>query len=112
MQVHFACNNPDNGMFACGFDAVWLGTEAHLEGPHTSMAPLPNNRVRIGRCIFDHQGWQEWVGNWCWDALEIKDVKRLLEHLRKRGFQCVQGASGFFDAFNEGREFDLAMLDD
>lgn len=110
-HIHFACNNPSNGMFAFGFDGIWIGTEAQLEGPQVGMAPLPHNRVRIGHCIFTHRGWQEWVGNWCWDALLIDEPDRLVAYLRKRGWQCIEGPAEFFDAFNAGKPVDLCCCD-
>ena len=61
---------------------------------------LSGNRVRIGRMIFDHEGWYEWVGNWCWDEIRIVNVNRLLRMLKAKGATCSCGPEKFYRKFN------------
>lgn len=100
----FACNDYRNGMFQGWFDSISIEAyEAELNGPQTRITFLADSKVRIGRKVFAHTGVAEWVGNWCWDQIEIVDGRRLLEHLRDRGFSCNAGHTKFFEWFN-GRE--------
>lgn len=107
LRVMLACNDYRNGMFQGWFDSVAIEKyEAELDGPQTRLTFLARdegcitNRVRIGRKIFEHAGVSEWVGNWCWDEIHIVDGRRLLEHLKARGFRCSAGHTKFFEWFN------------
>jgi hypothetical protein len=107
IRAMFACNDYRNGMSQGWFDSVVIEKyEAELDGPQTRLTFLTRgegcitNRVRIGRKIFEHDGVAEWVGNWCWDEIRIVDGRRLLEHLRSRGFTCSVGHTKFFEWFN------------
>ncbi len=102
MRVMLACNDYRNGMFQGWFDSVAIDKyEAELDGPQTRLTFLSDNRVRIGRKIYEHTGVAEWVGNWCWDEIRIVDGRRLLEHLKSRGFRCSSGHTKFFEWFNK-----------
>ena len=108
LRVMFACNDYRNGMFQGWFDSVGIDKyEAELDGPPTRITFLTRdgvnitNRVRIGRKVFEHTGVAEWVGNWCWDEIRIVDGKRLLRHLKARGFTCSAGESRLFNWFND-----------
>lgn len=111
MIISFACNNVDNGSFQGWFDSAWVGGEALIEGPRTTIRSLSDNRVRIGRLTYSHNGWNEWVGNWCWDEIEIFDTLRLLEYLRHRRWQCVEGPSAFFQKWEQGHPVTLASFE-
>lgn len=102
LRVMFACNDYRNGMFYGRFDSVAIDKyEAEFDGPWTSIKFLDGNRVRIGRKVFEHTGVAEWVGNWCWDEVRVVDGKRLLRHLKDRGFTCSAGHTRLFNWFNE-----------
>lgn len=100
-RVMFACNDYRNGHGQGWFDQISLhGCEIEIECPRTVIRSLGNGRVRIGRMVFEHHGWSEWVGNWCWDELAIVDAKRLLRMLRAKGAHCSCGPSKFYNWFN------------
>lgn len=101
LRVTFACNDHRNGMFQGWFDAVSIEAyEAEIDGQRMRMTFLQDNKVRIGRKVFKHEGVAEWVGNWCWDEIRIVDGDRLLWHLRESGFRCSTGHAKFFKWFN------------
>lgn len=45
------------------------------------------------------ESYQEWLGNWCWDAMVIRpaDAVRLLRKLRRSGFHIDSGTSRLWD---------------
>src|SRR5262245_51021302 len=58
----YACGR--DGAFEGRFDRVDIdNAEIELEGQPVGLRWLDKERVRIGRCIFRHNGWSEWVGN-------------------------------------------------
>ena len=100
-RIMFACNDYRNGSGQCWFDQIAIEKwEAQIDCPRTTIRSLGANRVRIGRMVFAHLGWAQWVGNWCWDEIAIVDAKRLLRMLRSKGARCSCGPEKFFDWFN------------
>lgn len=101
LRVMFACNDYRNGSLQGWFDAVAIDKyEAEMDGPPTRITFLNDGKVRIGRKVFEHDGIAEWVGNWCWDEIRILDGRRLLRHLKSRGFRCSSARAAIFKWFN------------
>lgn len=103
LNIAFACNKPENGQFSGAFDMVSIG-EVTLEGPFVTIRRLSRQKVRIGRIILRYTQWSEWVGNWCWDELNIHQPAKLLKYLQGRGWNCIHGPEPFFEAFNGGQQ--------
>lgn len=98
ITVHFACND-ERGRFTGKFDAVDFrdgdGHVVSLEGPKTSLS-IEADRIRVSRWSYARGGWQKYVGNIIWDAvnLSVPGARLLLTRLLDRGFQ--------WDEFTEG----------
>lgn len=107
MLIMFACNDHRNGHHQGWFDAVSIETgdeSLEFEGPRVEMRRRTDGRVGIGRHTFSYRRWSTWVGNRCWDELDIVEPVQLLEYLRQRGYTCHCGPSEFFEAFNDGND--------
>lgn len=101
MPIMFACNDYRNGSGQGWFDQIIIEKyEATIDCPRTVIKYIDSNHVRIGRMVFEHRGWSEWVGNWCWDQLYILDYKRLLRMLRSKGATCECAHTPLFRWFN------------
>lgn len=103
--IHFACNDPDDGLFA-GRAAMASYGDIELEAPNwvgRRFTELPG-AIRIHRRSFAIEGGKDWVGNWCWNAYRLnrREMKRLLFTLRANGWRCTCGPSRFFDWWNGG----------
>lgn len=113
LTIAFDCNNPDNGQFVGKFESVRF-RDVLIEGPPTTirdLGPTPFGRhARIGRCKYRIDSWTSWVGNWCWDELEIRFPLKLLSELRHRGFHCTEAPVWFYDAWNKSESIDPSRL--
>lgn len=127
-MVMFACNLAENGMFSgvCAGINVGVGKttcaldlgggefneEFECVGPkfeHTAVG------VKLGEREFPSQGYQEWVGNWCWNAVMMRaaDVADLVIHALSLKCFAIEGASGPLCDFDEkamGRETLFKLL--
>ena len=106
-RFDFACNDPDNGLFA-GKVASAQWDDCEIEAPNWegyTFAETPNG-IRIHRRTFIVQRSKEWIGNWCWNGywMERAEWKRLLLTLRENGWRCTCGPCRFYDWFNRERE--------
>ena len=101
VAVDFACNDPDNGLFA---GKVW---QAQIDGNDVervnvvAFTELPGE-IRIHRKKFVVSDCKEWVGNWCWNRywMTVREANRLASHLRDNGWSCTCGEDRFFDFMN------------
>lgn len=104
--IDFACNDPDNGIFA-GRAGMAMYGDVELESPDIyggyRFAENPDS-IRIHRRTFRIEGSRDWVGNWCWNRyyLPRQELKRLLITLRAHGWRVVCGPSRFRDWWNRG----------
>lgn len=111
--IDFACNDPDNGLFAgrCSGIAV---EHSLLEFDFDGMRRPPvfcwrDGRFQISRRIFAYIRKAHWVGNWCWDRayLEIDEAIRFFEWLRLDGrFPCMGGDAALFDLWEADDDCD------
>ena len=101
--IHFACNDPDNGLFA-GKTLMASYDDCELESPSWSEFAFTEGPgwIRIHRRKFQFVDSKDWVGNWCWNAYRLPrdEAKRLLHTLRVNGWRCTCGPSRFYDWFN------------
>lgn len=100
MRIAFACNDPDNGLFA--YEASGLIIQDRLQSvdlePSLCNPPrmtVMDDHIRIFRRPFPFSASIGWVGNWCWNEyrMRVDDVARLLWCALKSGFTTT-GAAG------------------
>ena len=107
VDVHFACNDPDNGLFAgrAGTAAVtWAGVLCELELDPFGGVKFTElgNAIRIHRQNFPIVASKDWVGNWCWNAyrFEYPVYRRLIRTLAKHGWKCTGGLCRWSNAYD------------
>lgn len=113
LRVDFACNDPDNGLFAHAVSQIevsHLGPVLELE---TYWQP---RRFLLTETGFSLAGkrWptvasKEWLGNWCWNAywLEIPVAVDFFAWLHGRQlFQVSCGSSRLFTRWKDSQRFD------
>lgn len=104
--IDFACNDPDNGLFA-GRAAMATFGDAEIEAPNFDtgyrFTELPSG-LRIHRKSFHVIDSKEWFGNWCWNRylLPRVEMKRLLLTLRDHDWRVTCGPSRFYHWWNRG----------
>jgi len=107
--ISIACNNPDNGHFRGRCDSIHYGNSQDLELQHgdwyrgVNVRYLGGGKIRICRRVFRFEREKEWYGNWCWNALWMKqdEARRLLRYLRESGrWHCEGGAARLYTWFN------------
>lgn len=110
MIVSFACNDPDNGVFAgrasgCHFDnlggdMVEFDHDDFIDGCAFSIDDVML-KFKVGNAAFPYMRRINWYGNWCWDGFVMKRPQgiRLLQYLnRKRDdWHCTGGAVRILD---------------
>lgn len=111
--IDFACNDPDNGLFAgragqanYGPDNIEIESPNWLDGyKFTELKRGRQALIRIHRRTFEYVDSREWLGNWCWNRYWLRrdEMKRLLMTLRDNGWRVSCGPHVFFDWWN-GRE--------
>lgn len=92
VTIMIACNNPRNGTFQGYVEDVCLelpdGESVELNGSYSRVRFLHENppRMAISGVKFVPISHQEWVGNWCWDAVTVnsEDARRILNALKRR----------------------------
>jgi hypothetical protein len=119
VRVDLCCNDPRNGSFAGELVGVAVADQViHLETPY---AIEPDARMPPGAPMCRGKRWVSiddgthvhmyrvaayhvWVGNWCWDQAVMGwcDVERLLDQLRRLGWQCVEAESRLYRAWDSG----------
>lgn len=85
VTVSIACNDANNGSFAGRAAAFDFEIDSHhvaVTGDDITFAYAPNAIV-VGGVSYPCQSRQHWVGNWCWDSVEISlfDAQQLLRRL-------------------------------
>jgi hypothetical protein len=121
ITVMLCVNDPANGMdtgrvsnINISMSADGIELEGCEPGPRWSIVtkmrgPIRTAKVRISRRTFNISSHQNWVGNWCWDAvmMPIDEVVRLLNYLRDSGeWQCTRAETRFFERFKSGKAID------
>ncbi len=107
VQIHMACNNPDNGDFAgrvAQIDVQSGALELTARGwSITSFRGCPKHRedTSRGRHViylagkpFQYHARKSWIGNWCWDGYSFTAhvATNFLVWLHRRAlFRCEGG---------------------
>lgn len=100
VQIHLACNNPDNGNMQWYVESININI-----GSFEPALMLTGSRLAVGRwsnCSHWRLGhlsslkvlsYSRWVGNWCWDMVVVsqKDAAKIVNYLKKRGWCCEGG---------------------
>lgn len=102
--IEFACNDPDNGLFA-GRAAMATFGDAEIEAPNFDTGYRFSEGIggiMIHRRVFQVVDSKEWFGNWCWNRymLPRSEMKRLLLTLRERGWRVTTGPDRFYRWWN------------
>lgn len=102
VSVEFACNNPDNGLFAGKVSMAQLDGNEIDRGDDVTFTETPKG-FRIHRKEFAVISSKEWHGNWCWNQylMTVKEANRLASHLRDKGWTCTCGDARFYDWMNQ-----------
>lgn len=105
--VMLCCNDPRNGSFTWRVHNVEIDDEFRLEAvPENgfSLGIAPDG-IRVFRRRFKAQGHARWVGNWCWDAvqMELQEARRLVRYLLELGSSVDEYSmeGPFADLFKE-----------
>lgn len=106
VAIDFACNDPDNGVFA-GRAAMASYGGAELEAPSLQGFAFTDfgDAIRVHRRKFKIVRASEWFGNWCWNRywLDRDEAKRLLRTLRLHGWKATSGPARFRRWMNHWR---------
>lgn len=96
VRIDFACNDPDNGVFAGKVAMAAYHLDAHTSiefespGLREFKFTLPDRRhaIRLHRREFPFVARTAWYGNWCWDSFTFDRpvAKALLGTLRSNGW--------------------------
>lgn len=109
VQVHFACNDGDNGDFAGKVEMIAVDIGRHwsadLERTHVGEVKFTqgdNHTIRIHGQTFSYRSVAYWVGNWCWNAyaLHRSEYRRLVRLLATKGWRCTCGPVVWSDAYD------------
>ena len=110
--IMLAVNSPDTGVHTGQVRYIHIGDLMEMEGPPLVCRVEKGRLLRLGEELFQHDGYRNWVGNWCWDRVVLKNVYllRFLRVLMDNGWECVDGMTVLFDAWASGRVPDVAHL--
>ena len=127
VRIDFACNDPDNGVFAGRVPQIHLPNEmlslTAEQWDITSEARCPKLRIEGDEMIvlsgkqWPAVGSRERIGNWCWSAWWFEPATgwAFLRWLHgRRLFACEQAEEDVFQRWNGDREWpaepDIAFL--
>jgi hypothetical protein len=106
VRIDFACNDPDNGLFAGRVGAIQLyDVDPIFELESTTSGDrafaIEMSAIRVSGKSFPFHERRSWVGNWCWEGfwMDVCEVERMLVWLRRprsserRLFELTTGTS-------------------
>lgn len=113
VRVDFCCNDPDSGSFEGRCSQIQVGDETLLALEANSWSGFSFSRcpsLAFGQQEFRLSGrrWatcgrRGWYGNWCWDAVWMREqtARQFLVWLHGRAlFRCNDGMAELVDAWN------------
>jgi len=112
--IMLAVNDVRNGLPRATVRQIHIGDELlELEGPPLRWG-IPGGRtlnIASGSKLpltsyhsFALKGFQQWVGNWCWDraVIRVEHLPRFLRVLMDAGWDCISGESALFEMWQSG----------
>lgn len=117
ISVMLCCNDPDNGNFTGKLSAVQFGDELmSLEVNVIGAEPglkWDGRYIKVSRTKFRVTASGRWVGNWCWDSVEmtVADAARLANYLRSLRyksypiFHCDAARTDLFEKWETTEPF-------
>lgn len=116
VRIDFACNDPDNGLFAHCVEQIQLPDQL-LELSAKSMRP-PRfaerpNAIRVCRRWWPTKRSTGWYGNWCWDAhwFDASVATELICAIHKsRLFCCDEGETRLYNLWQLDEPLDAEFL--
>ena len=115
--VSFACNDPKSGRFTGRFDAF----ELEVDGDRICLISFgdgisikhSDHQLRVGHLRITYTHFTEWLGNWCWDGFHIsnENAARILNYLRKHGFDAEDASGRFCDLWDAKKEIAASDLE-
>lgn len=93
VQLVMACNDPDTGMNNREADMLEFGSALRLYGKAVTCYRRQPGMLQIGKLHVAYSGYQEWVGNWCFDscAMPLADAAQVLAYVQDRGWAIQEG---------------------
>jgi len=118
ITVMLCTNDPDNGIdtgrccavnISCHEDSIDLECQYGDWSPRCTDIP---GGIRFARRKFKATGHQNWVGNWCWDAVQMEpsEALRFANYLRELGWYCDKAETRFFDLWRLGNAIDMETM--
>lgn len=123
--IDFACNDPDNGIFAGRIEGIQLYDSDPIfeleprRSPPPLLTRLEDDAIRISGKRWPIEGSKDWVGNWCWNRyfFTVERAADLLIWLNARGkFDLTTGEHRLYQAWrwhgglHQFRPFLLTLL--
>lgn len=126
IELQLACNDHRNGFFIGQFESAQISVHrlesgkwiTPLDDPQAELQlsegcpiglrlDLPAEKIKISRREFKYLGWNEWVGNWCWNSYYFDfatglDVLSYLRDSGKLGCECAE--TSFYRWWNRETE--------
>lgn len=103
IAVDFACNDPDNGLFAGRAGAASVFDNDLELDPLAGVAfTVGDGWIRIHRRKFKFHSSVDWMGNWCWNRywLPLQEYRRLVRTLAQNGWHCTGGLARWGNAYD------------
>jgi len=119
--IMLAVNDPSNGLPRHSVDHIHIGDELlELEGPPLQWGKTSGGTLNIASRSrqpitsyhsFALRGYQQWVGNWCWDraVIRVEHLPRFLRILMDASWDCISGESSLFEMWRQG---EIPSIDD
>lgn len=103
VAIDFACNDPDNGLFA-GFVGSASYGDAEIEAPSLRGFRFTevDGGIRLHGRVFRTEGSVGWLGNWCWNRYWFtrSEAKRLLGTMKVKGWRATCAPHHFYRWMN------------
>ena len=105
--VDFACNDPDNGLFAGRIEQIQVGSEfleLTARREPVRLVEVDDSTLRIAGRHWAYDRAKYGVGNWCWNRywMRLDDAAALIAWLHKRRFfHCDMGEERIFNLWRK-----------
>ena len=105
MKIMLAVNNYQNGTPSGYADMIKVEDILSLEGSKIRCY-YKEGRLKFGKHTFRPKEYQCWVGNWCWDCvqLSLEDVARVINYVLRHGWYVFEGEASLWEKFQNLQE--------